>query len=195
MKVYLLDAYNRGSRYFTDEKALISYLNTDNKRGEPIHKYQLRVLEAELELTTNGSSYLETYEKSTREQNQREAKLKAVLGDEYAIAVDNLLTYIKENAKESIMKEKFFESVSLVAIEKKEFSKFASKKSSYLLYEVSDTVEYYKLLLAVHNFRKMEDRYYAVRYDQYGREFNEGGWTKPLNKTNFLKAKELNKKV
>ncbi len=61
--------------------------------------------------------------------------------------------------------------------------------SNYLLYEVSNKVEYYKLLLAVHNFRKIEDRYYALRYDQYGKEFHEGGFTKEINKNNFLKAK------
>jgi hypothetical protein len=41
MKVYLLDVYGRGPRYFTDEKSLISYLNTDDKRGEPINRYQI----------------------------------------------------------------------------------------------------------------------------------------------------------
>lgn len=189
MKVYLLDVLGRGPRYFTDEKSLISYLNRDDNSGELIHRYRLQVVEAQVETDTDGKSYLENYKRETRERNQREGKLNAVLGDEYAISVDKLMTYIKENAKEGILKQKFFEQLELIPIEKKQLSKFIAKKSGYLLYEVSHTVEYYKLLLSVHNFRAIEDRYYAIRYDQYGKEFNEGGFTKDVNKKNFTIAK------
>ncbi len=191
MKVYLLDVYGRGPRYFTDEKSLITYLNNDDKRGDSIHRYQIKVLEAQVDLTTDGKSYLDAYNKSTTEANIREAKLGVVLGDEYSIAVDKLISYIKENAPNNIVKEKILEEVKLIPVEKKQFSKFISKRSNYLLYEVSSSVEYYQLLLAVHNFRNIEDRYYALRYDQYGKERLEGGFTKPINKKNFLKAKSI----
>lgn len=189
MKVYLLDVYGRGPRYFTDEKSLITYLNNDDKRGDSIHRYQIKVLEAQVDLTTDGKSYLDAYNKSTTEANIREAKLGVVLGDEYSIAVDKLISYIKENAPDNIVKEKILEEVKLIPVEKKQFSKFISKRSNYLLYEVSSSVEYYQLLLAVHNFKNIEDRYYALRYDQHGKERLEGGFTKPINKKNFLKAK------
>ncbi len=189
MKVYLLDVPGRGPRYFTEEKELISYLNTDDKRGDMIHKYKVMVVEAEVEQTSSGVDYLESYKKSVSESNIREAKLGVVLGDKYAIDVDKLITYIKENAPNNIVKEKILEEVKLIPVEKKQFSKFITKRSNYLLYEVSSKVEYYQLLLAVHNFRNIEDRYYALRYDQFGKERIEGGFTKPINKKNFLLAK------
>ncbi len=189
MKVYLLDVPGRGPRYFTDEKSLITYINNDDKRGEAIHKYQIRVVEAEILQESNANDYLESYKKITAEQNVREGKLSAVLGDEFAVAVDKLISYIKENAPDNIVKRKFLEAAEMIPVEKKVYSKFITKRSGYLLYEVSSTVEYYKLLLAVHNFRSIEDRYYAIRYDHKGKEFVEGGFTKPINKKNFLKAK------
>ncbi len=189
MKVYLLDVLGRGLRYFTDEKSLISYLNRDDNSGELIHRYKLQVVEAQVETDTDGKSYLENYNRETRERNQREGKLNAVLGDEYAIAVDKLITFIKDNAPDLFIKKKFLQDAELVPVEKKTFSKFIAKKSGYLLYEVSNKVEYYKLLLAVHNFKAIEDRYYAIRYDQFGKEFNEGGFTKDINKKNFTIAK------
>jgi hypothetical protein len=190
MKVYLLDAYGRGPRYFMDEKSLISYLNNDNKRGEPIHNHQITVLEAEIESTADGSTYLETFEKITRETNLRESKLNAVLGDEYAVAVDKLLTFIKENATEGFMKRDFLKAVELIPVEKKQFSKFISNCSDYLLYQVSDSIEYYKMILAVHNFRKINDRFARCVYDKSGRIHSySGGITPEKNKKNFLLAK------
>jgi hypothetical protein len=189
MKVYLLDVAGRGPRYFTDEKALITYLNNDDNRGDAIHRYKVTVLDAKVLEESNAKDYLDTYRKSTSEKNVREAKLSAVLGDEFAISFDKLITYITEFAKDSYVKQRFLEEIKLIPVEKKQISKFITKRSGYLLYEVSSTVEYYKLLLAVHNFRTIEDRYYALRYDHKGKEFVEGGFTKPINKKNFLKAK------
>jgi hypothetical protein len=190
MKVYLLDAYGRGPRYFTDEKSLISYLNNDNKRGEPIQNHRITVLEAEIESTADGSTYLENYEKITREINLRESKLNTVLGDAYSIAVDKFINYIKENAKDNYMKRDFLKTLELVPVEKKEFSKFISNCSDYLLYQVSDKVEYYKLLLAVHNFRKINDRFTVYIYDKSGRICNySSGRTPESNMKNFLLAK------
>lgn len=190
MKVYLLDAYGRGPRYFTDEKSLISYLNNDNKRGELIQKHRITVLEAKIESTADGSTYLETYEKITRETNQRESKLNTVLGDAYSIDVDKFINYIKENAKDDYMKRDFLKALELVPVEKKEFSKFISNCSDYLLYQVSDKVEYYKLLLSVHNFRKINERFTVYIYDKSGKICNySGGITPELNMKNFLLAK------
>jgi hypothetical protein len=190
MKVYLLDVPKRGPRFFMDEKSLISYLNNDKNRSESIGSYRVRVLEAEVELTTDGSNYLETYEKTTRETNLRETKLNVVLGDEYATAVDKLISYIKENAKETLMLRDFLKELELVPVEKKAFSKFISNCADYLLYQVSDKVEYYKLLLAVHNFRKINDRYTVYVYDKFGKICNySSGRTPDVNKNNFLLAK------
>jgi hypothetical protein len=191
MKVYLLDVIGRGPRYFSDEKSLITYLNNDDNRGDAFHRYKVTVVEASILEESNGKDYLDSYNKSTTERNVREAKLSAVLGDKYAISVDKLIGYITTNAKDTYVKERFLEDIKLIPVEKKQLSKFITKRSNYLLYEVSSDVEYYKLLLAVHNFRAIEDRYYALRYDQYGKEYNEGGWTKPINKKNFLKAKQV----
>jgi len=190
MKVYLLDVIGRGPRYFSDEKSLITYLNNDDNRGDAIHRYKVTVVEASILEESNGKDYLDSYNKSTTERNVREAKLSAVLGDKYAIAVDKLIQYITTNAKDTYVKERFLEDIKLIPVEKKQLSKFITKRSSYLLYEVSSEVEYYKLLLAVHNFRAIEDRYYALRYDYNGKEYTEGGFTKPINKKNFLKAKQ-----
>jgi hypothetical protein len=190
MKVYLLDAYGRGPRYFTDEKSLISYLNNDNKRGELIQKHRITVLEAKIESTADGSTYLETYEKITRETNLRESKLNTVLGDAYSIDVDKFINYIKENAKDDYMKRDFLKALELVPVEKKEFSKFISNCSNYLLYQVSDKVEYYKLLLSVHNFRKINEKFTVYIYDKSGKICNySGGITPELNMKNFLLAK------
>jgi len=189
MKVYLLDVVGRGPRYFTDERALITYLTNDDNRGGVIVEYKVTVVEATVLEESNAKDYLESYRKSTSEKNVRESKLSAVLGDEFAIAFERLINYITENVKDNIVKQKFLEEVKLIPVEKKQISKFFTKRSNYLLYEVSSTVEYYKLLLDVHNFRTIEDRYYALRYDHLGKEYVEGGFTKPINKKNFLKAK------
>ena len=56
MKVYLLDVYGRGTRYFLDEKSIISYLKNDSKNREPIHRYKVTVLDSlvykQMSLTT-----------------------------------------------------------------------------------------------------------------------------------------------
>jgi hypothetical protein len=190
MKVYLLDVYGRGPRYFTDEKSLISYLNTDDKRGEPINRYQITVVEAQVESSTDGLTYVKNFEKITRETNLRESKLNAVLGDEYAIAVDKLLSYIKDNAKDNLYRQEFLKAAELVSVEKKEFSKFITNYSDYVVYQISDKVEYYKLLFAVHNFRKINDRYTVPVYDTVGRIRSYGSrMTSESNKKNFLLAK------
>jgi hypothetical protein len=193
MKVYLLDTH-RGPRYFLEEKSLISYLNNDKKRGEFIKGYNVTVLDAEVEKKENGSEFLENYETSTRQKNVRDLKLKSVLGDEFTTKVNKLINYIKEKAKDNNMRKDFLKEVELVTVEKKEFSKFVSKCSEYLLYQVCDKVEYYKLLLDVHNFRKINDRYTVYIYNQLGEVSNyASSMTPEKNKQNFLKAKQLNK--
>lgn len=189
MKVYLLDAYGRGSRYFYDEKSLISYLNRDKTAHNPLHLYTVTVIEAQVDETVDGSSYLERFEKQTREKNIRESKLNSVLGDEFTLKVDKLISLVKESAANGIRKQKFLEALELVPVEKKEFSKFVTGWSDYLLYQVDSSVEYYKALLAVHNFRKINDRYTMVMYDSRGNERYNSGLTKDINKQNFLIAK------
>lgn len=189
MKVYLLDAYGRGSRYFYDEKSLISYLNRDKTTHNPLHLYKVTVIEAQVEETADGSFYLERFEKQTREKNTRESKLNSVLGDEFTLKVDKLINMVKEVAANDIRKQKFLEALELVPVEKKDFSKFVSGWSDYLLYQVDSSVEYYKTLLAVHNFRKINDHYTVVLYDSRGNERYSGGRTNEINKKNFLEAK------
>ena len=186
MKVYLLDVYGRGTRYFLDEKSIISYLKNDSKNREPIHRYKVTVLEAEFEMSTDGGKFLETY----RERNLREGKSNAVLGDEYAIAVEKFIGYIKENATDNFLRKDFLKATEMIPVEKKEFSKFIANYADYLLYQVSDTVEYYKLLFAVHNFRKINDKFTRCIYDKNGRIHSyTGGVTSETHKQNFLLAK------
>ena len=189
MKVYLLDAYGRGSRYFYDEKSLISYLNRDKAANNPLHLYTVTVIEAQVEENKDGKDYLESFEKQTREKNIRESKLNSVLGDEFTLKVNKLINMVKEVAPNDIRKQKFLVALELVPVEKKEFSKFISSWSDYLLYQVDSSVEYYKTILAIHNFRKINDHYTVVIYDSRGDERYSGGRTKEINKQNFLIAK------
>lgn len=189
MKVYLLDAYGRGSRYFYDEKSLISYLNRDKAANNPLHLYTVTVIEAQVEENKDGKDYLENFEKQTREKNIRESKLNSVLGDEFTLKVDKLINMVKEVAPNDIRKQKFLAALELVTVEKKEFSKFVSGWSDYLLYQVDSSVEYYKNLFAVHNFRKINDRYTIVLYDSRGNERYASSRTNEINKQNFLIAK------
>ncbi len=189
MKVYLLDAYGRGSRYFYDEKSLISYLNRDKAANNPLHLYTVTVIEAQVEENKDGKDYLENFEKQTREKNIRESKLNSVLGDDFTLKVDKLINMVKEVAPNDIIKQKFLSALELVPVEKKEFSKFVSGWSDYLLYQVDSSVEYYKNLFDVHNFRKINDRYTIVLHDSRGNERYASSRTNEINKQNFLIAK------
>jgi hypothetical protein len=132
---------------------------------------------------------LENFEKQTREKNIRESKLNSVLGDEFTLKVDKLINMVKEVAPNDIIKQKFLAALELVPVEKKEFSKFVSSWSDYLLYQVDSSVEYYKNLFSVHNFRKINDRYTVVLHDSRGNERYASSRTNEINKQNFLIAK------
>jgi len=190
MKIYLLDVYRRGPRFFYDEKSLISYLNIDRDKRDPIGNYRVTVIEGVVEKNTDGRDYLETYEREARERNLREAKLNSVLGDDYTIKVNKLIQMVRDIAPDkNRVKEKFLSDMELVPIEKKAFGKFISSYSNYLLYQVSDSVEYYRTLLDVYNFRNIKDRYTVTIYDSRGFPHYGGGVTKESNKKNFLIAK------
>jgi len=176
MKVYLLDTHGNGRKYFEDEDSLISTLMADKVKGHNVDRYNITVLEANVESSASGIDYLSSFS----DKNIRESKLSAVLGDDYAQKVDTLRNLVMDLATDSKLKSDFISKMNTISVDKKVFGKFISNNSNYLLYQVSNSVEWYESLLSVYSFRKIDD-YYIRNFGKCK--------TPEINKQNFLIAK------
>jgi hypothetical protein len=135
---------------------------------------------------------------SIKEQNSLDTKLNVVLGDEYSQKVQNFIQMFKELApKQPWDKSQIRTSAQKVLSElettnpnKEYFSKVIKKNSRYILYCVSNTVEWYKMVLSLYGFKKLAETCESEYIDPITRGSRWNGHRTPdIMIKNFEKAK------
>lgn len=160
MKKFIV--YSDDVRIFSNEKDLVKYLSTQRTKkvlsgGKFVSKLDLIEIETcEIEILEESiaSKYLESYVDSQK----RETKLNSVLGDTLSQNFEKFKTMFSELAKDDTNKNKFLSQLEVTPVEKKSLSKLISSWSGYLFF-VDYSVEWYRAILNLHSFRKINDSY------------------------------------
>ena len=191
MKIYLVKIKNTNIRWFDNESDLTQFLiNTP----ENIKDYNVITIDAKPESEMTGDLVLN----SIKEENLIDTKLNAVLGDEYSQKVQKFIQMFKELApKQPWDKNQIRTSAQKVLSElettnpnKEDFSKVIKKNSRYILYCVSNTVEWYKMVLSLYGFKKLAETCESEYIDPITRGSRWGGHRTPdIMIKNFEKAK------
>jgi hypothetical protein len=113
-----------------------------------------------------------------------------VLGDEFATKIEKFKKLFLEFAKDDILKKRFLDQLETTPLEKKSLSKLISGWVGYL-FSVNDSVEWFRTILDIHNFRKIEDSYIREIFYSNGTSRYLNVKTNESAKENFLKAKSL----
>lgn len=145
---------NGSLKMFNDEKDLVKFLGSEKTKRKNLKGISIKVAEIEVSEETNGSDYLDSY----IESSNRQIKLNVVLGDDLSQKVNKFKTMFTELAKEEVIKNRFLTQLETTPVDKKSLSKLFSSYVGYLL-SVNESVEWYKTVLSIHNFRKIEDFY------------------------------------
>lgn len=192
MKMYIV--HSDVTKLFYDEQALVKYLATQkSKRVFSSGKFQpkldyVKIETVELEVLEEniGSTYLNSYVESTN----RQTKVNSVLGDDLSQKLEKFKSLFLEFAKEDVQKKKFLSQLEITPVEKKSLSKLVSNWVGYL-FAVNDSVEWFKAILDIHNFRKIEDSYVREIFYSNGSSRYQNVKVNDITKENFYKAKNL----
>lgn len=192
MKKFIV--YSDVVKIFSEEKDLIKYLagekskkiNFGGKFVSKLENIQIETVEIEVLESNIASNYLESY----IETSNRDLKLNTVLGDEFATKIEKFKKLFLEFAKDDILKKRFLDQLETTTLEKKSLSKLISGWVGYL-FSVNDSVEWFRTILDIHNFRKIEDSYIREIFYSNGTSRYLNVKTNESAKENFLKAKSL----
>lgn len=192
MKKFIV--YSDVVKIFSEEKDLIKYLAGEKSKKinfggkfvsklENIHieTVEVKVLESNIAL-----SYLESY----IETANRDLKLNTVLGDDFANKIGKFKKLFLEFAKDDILKKRFLDQLETTPLEKKCLSKLISGWTGYL-FSVNDSVEWYRVILDLHNFRKIEDSYVREFISSSGVSRYQNVKVSEVSKINFNLAKAI----
>jgi len=176
MKVYLVKLRNTNVRWFDSESELTKFL-TDV--SENIKDYIVTTIDADPESQLSGDEIL----KSIKEQIKIDSKINIVLGDEYSAKVQKFIEMFQELAPKSpfdldkmrLSALKVLEQLQTTAPTKQEFTKVVKKNSKYILYNVSNSVEWYKTVLDVYGFKKLADTCETETIDKVWASLTERG--------------------
>ena len=191
MKIYLVKIKNTNIRWFDNESDLTQFLIN---APENIKDYNVITIDAKPESEMTGDLVLN----SIKEENLIDTKLNAVLGDEYSQKVQKFIQMFKELApKQPWDKNQIRTSAQKVLSElettnpnKEDFSKVIKKNSRYILYCVSNTVEWYKMVLSLYGFKKLAETCESEYIDPITRGSRwDGHRTPDIMIKNFEKAK------
>lgn len=191
MKIYLVKRKNTNIRWFDNDSDLTQFLINS---PENINDYNVITIDATPESEMTGDMILN----SIKEQNSLDTKLNVVLGDEYSQKVQNFIQMFKELApKQPWDKDQIRTSAQKVLSElettnpnKEDFSKVLKKNSRYILYCVSNTVEWYKMVLSLYGFKKLAETCESEYIDPVTRGSRWNGHRTPdIMIKNFEKAK------
>ena len=195
MKVYLVKRSGGVYRWFESQQELTNFLI--NTIGD--EECSITVLEGNSGDEISAKQFL----KQLGDEIQRDATINVVLGDEYSEKAKLLISKFQKLAKRSPLNqtkltpngEKVLEKLMTTEQTKDEFSKVVKKNSEFLLYNVSDTIEWYSILLDVYPFKKLDEccRTEFVSKQTGGVKWN-GHRTPDKMITNFEKAKLKKKK-
>jgi len=105
---------------------------------------------------------------SDKKTNDRDIQLKSVLGD---LTEDEQLVLNFRNLYESLSKEtlkndeinwnirQILHKFNLVGLDKEKMAKLINNEKEHILFEVSNSIEYYESILRIKNFNKLPIRY------------------------------------
>jgi len=148
-KIWHVKGRYGSGKWFKTEKAFLSNVREDDTRE--VFVYQLL-----------DSGIAGEVKKRTITERDRDNQLKTILGeaDKYEEAISSFRSKFEEIAPDSKSKAHILSQLKIIGLNKKDFSNMATSSRNYLLFEVSDTVEWYQTLLRCHNFLSLPTSYY-----------------------------------
>ena len=148
-KIWHVKGRYGGGKWFKTEKAFLSNVREDDTRD--VFVYQLI-----------DSGIAGEVKRSTITERDRDDQLKNILGEagKYEEAISNFRAKFEEIAEDTQSKRYIISTLKIIGLNKKEFSNMASDIRNYLLFEVSDSVEWYQTLLRCHNFVSIPVNFY-----------------------------------
>ena len=183
MKIYLVKRKNTNVRWFDNDSDLTQFLIN---APENLKEYSVITIDATPESEMTADAILT----SITEQNQLDTKLNVVLGDEYATKVNKFIEMFKELAPKRLSALKVLDQLEATEATKDKFTKVVKKNSDYILYNVSNSVEWYKAVLEVCGFRKLAETCQTESIDSVTKgSIWRGHRTPEVMIKNFEKAK------
>lgn len=148
-KIWHVKGRYGSGKWFKTEKAFLSNVREDDTRE--VFVYQLL-----------DSGIAGEVKRRTITERDRDNQLKTILGeaDKYEEAIANFRAKFEEIATDTQSKRYILSNLKIIGLNKKDFSNMATSSKNYLLFEVSDTVEWYQTLLRCHNFMSIPVSYY-----------------------------------
>jgi hypothetical protein len=191
MKMFIV--YSDTVKLFYDEESLVKYLgsekskqvNLNGKFDSKLDHIKIETVEVEVLEESIASSYLDSYIESTN----RQTKVNSVLGDDLSQKLEKFKIMFLEFSTEDVLKARFITQLETTPIEKKSLSKLISGWVGYLFF-VNDSVEWFKVILDIHNFRKIEDSYTREIFFSNGTSRFHNVKVTEQSKTNFQIAKK-----
>lgn len=167
MKIYIVETRN-GTKVIYNENKLVKLLSDEDQGRHDLNHIHITELEAEVKEEITGLDYFTRL----KSKLDRDNKLEVTLGDGYAEDVERLKQMIIDKVKPGPQKDSFLKRLEITPFVKKDISALLRGFGSYILYEFpltfDDSLEYYKLVLKLHKFRKIEDKFVRENYDSSG---------------------------
>jgi hypothetical protein len=148
--MYIID-----NRAFFTKEALIKFLGNEMSKREDISQYNIIEVEYNETSETDGKTLMAQYITET----DRELKINSVMGDDLATNFSKFKSMFLEVAENNQLKTKFIAKLESTPVTKDKISKLLKDNVGYL-FAVNTSVEWYKTILSLHNFRKIEDSYH-----------------------------------
>lgn len=191
MKIYLVKRRFGTDRWFEKQKDLLKFLIESNS-NEDITIITVEVTQESEQSRTQTIEQLQ-------DQIQRDSAINTVLGDEFSEKAQRVITLFEKYATRCTWDQNQFTPRGKVVFDKlttcprtkADFSKVVKSNSEYLLYNVSDSVEWYQALLEVYGFRKLYETCRIEKMSIRGYYTFEGCRTPERMLTAFEKAKEI----
>ena len=192
MKIYLVKRKFGTDRWFEKQKDLLKFLIETNKDEE----ITITTVDATLESEQSRTQTIE----QLQDQIQRDSAINTVLGDEFSEKAQRVITLFEKHATRCTWDQSQFTPRGKVVFDKlttcprtkTDFSKVVKSNSEYLLYNVSDSVEWYQAILEIYGFRKLYETCRIERLLYNSRYYTfEGCRTPERMLTAFEKAKEI----
>lgn len=192
MKMFIV--YSDTIKLFYDEQSLVKYLGSEKSKqinvsgrfSPKLDHIKIETVEVEVLEENLASNYLNSYVESTN----RQIKVNSILGDDLSQKLEKFKSMFLEFAKDDVMKKRFLSQIETTPVDKKSLSKLFSGSVGYL-FSVNDSVEWFKSILDIHNFRKIEDFYVREIFYSNGTSRYQNVKVNEISKENFSKAKKL----
>ena len=143
----------RSGKFYQTEKAFLEAMGPDDKRVVIVYE--------ECDRGISGEMF-----DSVVKGKERDDQLKIVLGEanKYEEDIYKFREMFIEICPNVIEKSSIIRHLKLNGLNKSSFSSMASKYKNFLLFEISDSVEWYSVLLKCHNFIKLPLTHYKPEY-------------------------------